>query len=286
MQIKHFFDPATWTLTYLVWDEGTGDAVVIDPVWDYNPLSVSFSTQSLDEVLAFAKKKGLKIHYSLETHAHADHISAGALLRDQVGAKVGIGEAILAVQGLFKGVFNLGDEFKPDGSQFDALMKDGEVLSAGALNIKVLSTPGHTPACVSFQIEDALFVGDLLFMPDSGSGRCDFPAGSANDMYDSVAEKVYTLPDSTRLFVGHDYQPGGREVLCETTVGASKAANTMIPGDISREDFVSRRETRDATLKPPKLIFQSVQLNIRAGKLPPAEDNGRGYIKLPIGLFD
>lgn len=285
MEIQAFFDEATWTLTYVVYDKDTRDAVIIDPVLDYDPLAISFSTQSVDKVTAFVAEHGLDVHYILETHAHADHISGSQLLKKRLDAAVAIGEHIQTVQALFKGVFDLPEEFATDGRQFELLVKDGEKLSAGSLPIEVIHTPGHTPACVTYKIHDALFTGDALFMPDFGTGRCDFPAGSAEDLYDSIANKLYTLPDETRVFVGHDYMPGGRELRYETTIGESKASNKQLTAATPREDFVKFRTERDATLRPPNLIFQSVQVNVDAGRLPPAAGNGRSYLKLPIGVF-
>jgi len=285
MQIETFFDPATWTLTYVVYDEATKDAVVIDPVLDYDPLAVSVSTASNDRVAAFIQEQDLNLGAILETHAHADHLSGSQDLKARFGADIVIGEHIQTVQETFKGVFNLPESFKTDGSQFDKLVKDDEVFKVGSLEIKVLHTPGHTPACVSYLIDDALFTGDALFMPDMGTGRCDFPAGSAEDLYNSIANKIYALPDSTRVFVGHDYLPGGRELAWETTVAAEKEGNVQLPASRSKEEFVEFRTARDATLNPPKLIFQSVQVNVRAGNLPEAEDNGMQYLKLPINVF-
>ncbi|TNE90742.1 MAG: MBL fold metallo-hydrolase [Deltaproteobacteria bacterium] len=286
MQIKPFFDEATWTMTYVVYDAATKDAVVIDPVLDFDPIAVSTSTGSVDEVSAFLKENDLNLHYILETHAHADHLSGSQVLKERFGAKVGIGEHITTVQETFKGIFNLEPEFATDGSQFDKLFSHGETFTAGSLSFEVIHNPGHTPACISYHIEDALFTGDALFMPDFGTGRCDFPAGSATDLYESVTERLYALPDETRVFVGHDYGPGGRAIAWETTIGESKAKNKQLTVDTDREQFIQWRMERDATLSPPRLLFQSVQVNVRAGQMPPAEDNERSYIKLPIGLFD
>ena len=283
MQVKTFFDDATYTLTYVVWDEETKDAVVIDPVLDYDMLAVAVSTKSADEVVEFVQSEGLNVHWILETHAHADHLSSSQDLKQRLGAGVAIGEHIQTVQNTFKQVFNMA-ELATDGSQFEKLLADGDTLNAGSLPVKVIHTPGHTPACVTYHIHDAIFTGDALFMPDQGTGRCDFPAGSAEDLYNSL-QKLYALPDDTRVFVGHDYQPGGRELAWETTIGAEKEANVQLPGDRSKEDFIRFRTQRDATLNPPRLIFQSVQVNVDAGRVPKAEDNGRSYLKLPIGLF-
>lgn len=285
MQIKPFFDPATWTLTYVVWDPETRHAAIIDPVLDFDPRSISFSTASNDKLIAFFAENDLTLDWILETHAHADHISGSQHLKENLGGSVAIGENIQAVQELFKGLFGFPESFPTDGSQFDTLLADGATLPLGSLTIKVIHTPGHTPACVSYLIGDAVFVGDALFMPDSGTGRCDFPKGSAEDLYESVHNKLYGLPDETRIFVGHDYQPGGRELAFETTVAASKAGNKQLTAGTDLETFVGFRAARDATLAPPKLIFQSVQVNIAAGHLPEPEANGHRYLKLPIGLL-
>jgi len=283
MQIETIFDPRTYTLTYIVWDEASKDAVVIDPVLDYDPLAVKFFTETNEKVAAVVEAHGLNLLWVLETHAHADHISGSQWLKEKFGAKIGIGSQITLVQDVFGGLFNRPD-ITNGAENFDKLLEDGEVLQAGTLAVKTITTPGHTPACVTFQIEDALFTGDALFMPDFGTGRCDFPKGSADNLYDSV-QKLYALPDSTRVFVGHDYQPGGRALEFETTIGESKASNKQLQGDTSREDFVKFRTERDAKLNPPRLIFQAIQANVVAGKLPPAEDNGMRYLKMPIGVL-
>jgi len=283
MQIETIFDPRTYTLTYIVWDEASKDAVVIDPVLDYDPLAVKFFTETNEKVAAVVEAHGLNLLWVLETHAHADHISGSQWLKEKFGAKIGIGSQITLVQDVFGGLFNRPD-ITNGAENFDKLLEDGEVLQAGTLAVKTITTPGHTPACVTFQIEDALFNGDALFMPDFGTGRCDFPKGSADNLYDSV-QKLYALPDSTRVFVGHDYQPGGRALEFETTIGESKASNKQLQGDTSREDFVKFRTERDAKLNPPRLIFQAIQANVVAGKLPPAEDNGMRYLKMPIGVL-
>lgn len=283
MNIETFFDPATFTLTHLVWDPQTRDAVVIDPVLDFDMLSVSVSSESNDRVSAFVEEHDLALRWVLETHAHADHISGSQGLKERHGAKVGIGARITMVQELFKGVFNRPD-IAADGSQFDGLFEHGDVIDAGSLAVEVLATPGHTPACVTYKVGDALFTGDALFMPDFGTGRCDFPKGSASDLYASV-RSLYALPDETRVFVGHDYQPGGRALAFETTIGASKAENKQLQGDTPEADFVKFRTERDAVLRPPRLIFQSIQANIDAGRLPAAEANGIRYLKLPMGVL-
>ena len=285
MHIETFYDPRTYTLTYIVYDAETKDAVVIDPVLDYDPLAVTTYTESLDKVTSFIDQNRLRVHFAMETHAHADHISASLALRNRYGAAVVIGQPITQVQETFKGIFNMPGAFATDGGQFDRLVSDGQVLEGGPLRIEVIGTPGHTPACVCYKIEDAVFTGDAIFMPDFGTGRCDFPRGSAEDLYDSI-QKLYALPDETRLFVGHDYQPGGREVAWQTTVGQSKAENIQLKANTTKAEFVQFRTARDRQLRPPVLLFPSVQVNINGGQLPDAEANGRRYLKLPIGLFD
>lgn len=283
MHIESFFDPTTFTLTYVVSDEATGDAVVIDPVLDYDPLAVSVARDSIDHVIAYIDRAGLKVRLVLETHAHADHLSAAPILAERFGAPVGIGRQITAVQQVFAGVFR--QDFPTDGSQFDVLLDDDQVVEAGSLRVKALHTPGHTPACMSYLIGNAVFTGDALFMPDFGVGRCDFPKGSATELYRSITTKLYTLPDSTRVFVGHDYQPGGRDLAYESTIAEEKAKNVQLPAGRSEAEFVEFRTARDNTLRPPVLLFPSVQVNANGGKLPEPEENGRRYLKLPIGLF-
>ncbi len=283
MEIKAFYDAPTYTVTFVVYDGKTKDAVIIDPVLDYDPLSSSTKTESLTKVAAFLKDQGLKLHYVLETHAHADHLSGSQWLKKHFGAKVAIGSAIKAVQETFRGVFDLGPDFKVDGSQFDRLLEDGESFAAGSLNIGVIATPGHTPACVTFKIEDAIFTGDALFMEDYGTGRCDFPKGSADDLFESI-QKLYRLPDATRVFVGHDYQPNGRDVKWETTIGKSKEMNPQLRASTTKADFVAARNKRDATLAPPRLLYPSVQINIDAGRLPKPHANGLRYLAVPLDL--
>lgn len=283
LKVKEFFDKATWTLTYVAYDEVSKDAIVVDPVWDYDPGSSKLSTESADSVLIFVKENNLKVHYILETHAHADHISGSQVLKQKLpGAKIGIGARITDVQKVFKEVFNLNPNFSTDGSQFDLLLNETELLTAGTLVIKTIFTPGHTPACSSYLIDDVLFTGDSLFMPDYGTGRCDFPAGSADDLYTSVHEKLYKLPDSTKIFVGHDYMPNGRGVEFESTIGESKTKNIQLKIETLREEFVNFRKNRDKTLAAPRLLLPSVQINIDAGSLPVPENNGTRYIKIPV----
>lgn len=282
MNIETFFDEATYTLTYVVSDPESGDAVVIDPVLDYEPRGSQTSTRSLARLDEYLARHQLNLLFVLETHAHADHLSGSQYLKSKYGAQIAIGENICVVQETFKKVFDT--DFATDGSQFDRLLADGETLNAGTLAIEVISTPGHTPACVTYKIGDALFTGDALFMDDYGTGRCDFPAGSATDLFESI-QKLYKLPDATRVFVGHDYQPGGRDVAFETTIGRSKANNPQLRADTSKEAFVSMRETRDKSLAAPKLLFPSVQVNVTAGELPKPKTNGIRYLSLPLNLF-
>ncbi|MFO0667505.1 MAG: MBL fold metallo-hydrolase [Polyangiaceae bacterium] len=282
MKIETLFDPATFTLTYVVFDPKTRDAVVIDPVLDYDPLSSTTSTTSLESVDAIIKEYDLRLHYVLETHAHADHLSGSQYLKSRYGAKVAIGSRIKEVQRVFRDVFDLSSSFAVDGSQFDRLFGDGERVSAGSLSFEVIATPGHTPACVSYKFDDAVFTGDALFIEDYGTGRCDFPSGSADALYTSIHDRLYALPDATRVFVGHDYQPGGRALRAETTIGASKESNSQLRASTSREEYVKLRTTRDKTLAAPRLLYPSVQVNIDAGTLPMPHKNGRRYLSVPI----
>ncbi|HBH28176.1 MAG: MBL fold metallo-hydrolase [Desulfofustis sp. PB-SRB1] len=280
--VQPFFDDTTFTMTYVVYDDATKDATIIDPVWDYDPLASRMSSQSVQKVIDFVSATGLNPHLILETHAHADHLSGAQLLKKAYPqAKLGIGEHITIVQETFKPVFGLPDGFKTDGSQFDLLLSEGSSVRAGSLRIDVLYTPGHTPACSSYLIGDMVFTGDAMFMPDSGTGRCDFPRGSATDLYSSITQKLYTLPDSTRVFVGHDYQPKGRELAFETTIAEEKKHNIQLPVGRSEEQFVEFRSTRDATLSMPKLIFQSVQVNINAGAFYGADEKS-GFLHIPV----
>jgi glyoxylase-like metal-dependent hydrolase (beta-lactamase superfamily II) len=279
--VKAFFDPATSTATYLVWDAATGEAAVIDPVLDYEPRAAKISTASADAILAAMADRRLTLTWILETHAHADHLSAADHLRRATGAKVAIGEKITEVQDRFRTVFGAQDVV-PDGRAFDRLVADGDELMLGATSIKVMHTPGHTPACVTYLIGDAAFVGDTLFMPDYGTARADFPGGDAAALYRSI-RRILSLPPQTRIFVGHDYLPEGRDrPAWETTVAAERARNVHIHDGVSESEFVTFRNARDATLAPPMLILPSLQVNIRAGALPPPEADGRVYLKLPV----
>ncbi len=285
MVIKEFYHAQTFTLTYLIYDEKTLDGVVIDPVLDFDVLASQTSTLSVEEVATFIENRRIKLHYVLETHAHADHLSGSQFLKRRFDSLVAIGERITLVQETFKPVFDLPAAFPTDGSQFDRLLQDGEVLRAGGLEIKVLATPGHTPACVSYLIGDAVFTGDALFIEDYGTGRCDFPQGSAADLYHSVRHVLYQLPDATRVFVGHDYQPGGRALRSETTILESKLHNIQLKAETSREAFIEFRTARDAKLEAPRLLFQSVQVNIDAGHLPSPHSNGKRYLISPLNPF-
>lgn len=285
MQVKAFYDSRTFTVTYIVHDPATNDAVIIDPVLDYDPAASKVWAESVEQVIDYVRAEKLNVHYILETHAHADHLSGSQLLKRAFPqAKIAVGERITVVQQTFKTIFNLTEDFATDGSQFDRLLKDGEIVAAGSLKLEVIFTPGHTPACATYKIEDAIFTGDAIFMPDGGTGRCDFPAGSAKDLYQSISSKLYALPDSTRVFVGHDYQPGGREVKWETTIGDEKQNNIQLKATTSEDEFIQFRAARDKTLAAPKLLFQSVQVNIDAGKMPKPSEDKKRYLKIPINV--
>ena len=282
--VKSFFDPATWTVSYVVYEkEGTACAI-IDSVLDYDAKSGRTSTKSADKLVEFVQQNKLHVNWILETHAHADHLSAAHYLRAKLGGKIAIGAAITDVQNVFKGIFNLEPGFSPDGHQFDHLLQDGETFAIGALTAEALSVPGHTPACMAFRVGDVVFVGDTLFMPDVGSARCDFPGGDAHSLYQSM-HRLLSLPSETRLFMCHDYPPEGRSPQWETTVAMQRAGNIHIHDGVSEEDFVRMRTARDATLEMPVLILPSVQVNIRAGEMPPPEGNGVSYLKIPINAL-
>ena len=282
--VEGFFDPATHTITYLVADPATGAALVIDPVLDFDAASGRTSTASLEQVLARIAERGLTLERVLETHAHADHLTGADEIRRRTGAPIGIGARITEVQKVFGVLFEAHD-VTPDGVVFDRLYADGERFALGSLTVEVVHTPGHTPACVSYVIGDAAFVGDTLFMPDYGSARCDFPGGDARTLYRSI-QRILALPPRTRVFVGHDYLPEGRtDFRWETTVAAEKADNIHVGGGRSEDDFVALREARDATLKVPALILPSLQINIRAGALPPPEASGKRFLKLPLNAI-
>lgn len=283
--IETVFDTATGTATHVVYDRRNGHAAVIDPVLDYDAKAGRIRTTNADRVLALLASHGLTLQWILETHAHADHLSAAQYLKQQAGGRVAIGENILAVQQTFKRLFNLGDDFNPDGTQFDQLLAADEVITIGELHAKVLAVPGHTAADIAFQIGDIVFVGDTLFMPDVGTARCDFPGGDARVLYQSI-RKLLDLPAETRLLLCHDYPPAQqRAPVWETTVGAQRAANIHVRDGIGEEEFVAMRNQRDMTLDVPLLILPAVQVNIRAGSLPQAESNGVQYLKIPLNVL-
>jgi glyoxylase-like metal-dependent hydrolase (beta-lactamase superfamily II) len=279
--VKTFFDEATFTATHVVWDSATLQAAVIDSVHDYDPKSGRRRTESADAVIAHVKQEGLTVEWILETHVHADHLSAAPYLKAVLGGKIAIGERIDVVQRTFKEVFNAEADFATDGRQFDRLFEDGETFGIGSLECRFLHTPGHTPACGSYLVGDAAFVGDTLFMPDFGTARCDFPGGDARVLYRSI-RRILELPGETRMFLCHDYAPGGREFRWETTVEEQRADNIHVHDGIDEDAFVEMRRVRDAKLDMPVLILPSVQVNMRAGELPPAESNDVHYLKIPI----
>jgi glyoxylase-like metal-dependent hydrolase (beta-lactamase superfamily II) len=285
MEIKAFADNGrTWTVTYVVYDPDSHDAVVIDPVLDLDTTPWKTSTESIDQVVEFIKHKQLKLHWILDTHVHADHISGASELKKRIAAPTAIGANIRRVQEIFKKAFNLSADFPTDGSQFDDLLDDGSVLQAGSLSVEVLHTPGHTPACCTYHIGDALFTGDVLFMPDIGVARCDFPDGSARDLYRSVKNRLYAFPNRTRVFVGHDY-PGSRDFQYQTTIGESKAFNIDLPDSLGESEFVEKIQQRDSVLPAPRLLFPSLQVNINAGELPEPENNDVAYLKVPLNFL-
>lgn len=280
-QIQAFFDDATWTVSYVVFDEPGGHCAVIDSVLDYDPKSGRTRTQSADRLLSFIESQRLTLQWILETHAHADHLSAAHYLRSRLGGRIAIGAAITQVQEVFKAVFHLEAGFSTQGRQFDHLLQDNEVFLIGRLQAQALAVPGHTPACVAYQVGDAVWVGDTLFMPDVGTARCDFPGGNAHTLYQSI-QRLLSLPPQTRLFMCHDYPPQGRPPAWQTTVAAQRKHNIHVHDGTTEEAFVQLRTARDATLEMPVLILPAVQVNIRAGALPPAEDNGISYLKIPV----
>lgn len=282
--IQAFFDEATWTVSYVVYDAPGGHCAVVDSVLDYDPKSGRTRTRSAQRVIDFVQSQGLTVAWILETHAHADHLSAAHYLREMLGGQIAIGRGITQVQTVFKGIFHLESDFDTDGSQFDHLLRDGEAFRIGQLTARALAVPGHTPACMAYQVGDAVFVGDTLFMPDVGSARCDFPGGDAHALYQSV-RRLLALPPETRLFMCHDYPPPGRAPAWETTVAAQRAHNIHLHDGVTEDTFVGLRQRRDATLEMPVLILPSVQVNIRAGEMPPPESNGVSYLKIPINAL-
>lgn len=283
-EVRALFDSNTWTLTYVVFDPKTRDAVLIDPVLDYDPLASQTKTDAIDRIEAVLREENLHLTAVLETHAHADHLSAAAYFGKHHDVPVAIGRGITKVQAAFAKIFDIEEEVKTDGSQFDQLLDPGKTYSFGSLNVATLSTPGHTPACMSYLIGDAVFTGDALFMPDYGTGRTDFPAGSADDLYSSVHDTLYALPGETRVFVGHDYQPGGRPVAWESSISEQRSANVQLRAETTREDFVAFRKERDRSLSAPRLIYQSIQINVYGGFLPSEESNGVRYLKIPLNM--
>lgn len=283
-QVEAFLDRDSETFTYVVYDHIGGHAAVIDPVLDYDPKSGRTRTDGAQRVIDFVRTHNLTVDWVLETHAHADHLSAAPFVREQVGGKIAIGEKITAVQAIFKNVFNLEKQFLIDGSQFDKLFAEGETFNIGEIEAEVIYTPGHTPADMSWRIGDAVFVGDTIFMPDVGTARCDFPGGNAHTLYQSI-QTLLSMPDDTRLFMCHDYPGEHREHAHLTTVAEQKKHNIHVHDGVSEQQFVAMREARDKTLEMPRLILPSIQLNIRAGQMPPAEDNGTVYFKIPVNLL-
>jgi glyoxylase-like metal-dependent hydrolase (beta-lactamase superfamily II) len=284
-EVKAFFDEATNTFSYVVWDRQERKAAIIDSVLDYDPASGHTGHASADTIVSFVQASGVSVEWLIETHVHADHLSAAPYIQSRVGGKLGIGEHILAVQNVFGELFNADGEFQRDGSQFDHLFKDGEHYRVGSIDAVAIHTPGHTPACMTHVIGNAAFVGDTLFMPDSGSARCDFPGGNAHQLYQSI-QKLFELPDETRVFICHDYKLEGRnDYRYETTIGEERRTNIHLHQGVSETDFVRMRQARDATLAMPRLLLPSVQINMRAGRFPPPESNGIRYLKIPLDVL-
>ena len=279
-RISAFFDEHSNTISYVVQDPGSSACAVIEPVMEFDPAPGRLTFESADKIIAFVREKGLSVEWIIETHVHADHLSAAPYIQQRTGGKIGIGEHVLTVQDTFGKIFNEGTEFQRDGSQFDRLFADGETYQVGTLKCFTLHTPGHTPACMVHVMGDAAFAGDTLFMPDGGSARADFPGGDAGQLYDSI-QRILSLPDETRLFVCHDYGPGGRAIAWETTIGEQKAANIHVGGNRTRGEFIQFRTERDAQLQVPKLILPSLQVNMRAGEVP-KDDDGHMMLKTPV----
>lgn len=284
-EVVSFFDPASSTGTHVLVDPASAQCAIIDPVLDYEPKSASVDTRSVHRVMDYVTSRGLTVAWVLETHVHADHLTAAPLIRRQLGGRIGIGDRVREVQEIFAELFDAEPDFATDGSQFDVLFADGETLGVGELQGRVMHTPGHTPACVSYLFGDALFVGDTLFAPDYGSARCDFPGGDAGTLYEST-RRLLELPGDTRMFLCHDYPPDDRPVSLVTSVAAQREGNVHLHDGVDAEAFVAMRTERDATLEMPVLILPSVQVNMRAGGLPPKADNGRHYLKLPLNAFE
>ncbi|MDO8712961.1 MAG: MBL fold metallo-hydrolase [Polynucleobacter sp.] len=283
-QIKDFFDLETWTYTYVVYEGNGSPCIIIDSVLNYDPKSGRTSTTSADKVIAFVQAHQLQTSWILETHAHADHLTAAPYLQSHLGGKLVIGDHMTSVQAVFKGVFNLDERFQADGAQFDRLLKEGESLAFGNLSLKALFVPGHTPACMAYEIGDAIFVGDTLFLPDVGSARCDFPGGDATTLYRSI-QKILSYPGQTKLYMCHDYPPTDRPAACMTTVADEKASNIHVHDGVTESQFVEMRTARDKTLEMPVLILPSIQVNIRAGHFPEPDANGIAYLKIPLNAL-
>ncbi len=282
--VTAFFHDATCTISYLVSEPGGAHAAIVDSVLDYDAKSGRSGTEAADKIVDAARERGLQVDWILETHAHADHLTAAPYLQQKLGGRIAIGARITEVQTIFKGVFNLGGDFATDGSQFDRLLGDGESFDVGAMRAEALHTPGHTPACATYVFGDAVFVGDTIFMPDFGSARCDFPGGDAATLYRSI-QRILALPPETRLFMCHDYAPGGRAPAWQTKVADERAQNLHARDDVGEADFVALRNARDAAIDFPALILPSVQVNIRAGRFPPPDDNGVSYLRVPLNLL-
>ncbi len=282
--IQPFFDIRTWTVSYVVTDNATGSAAIVDPVLDFDFKSGRTETHSADQVLAWVRDRGLKVEWILETHAHADHLSGAGYLQDKVGGRIAIGEHIREVQATFKKLYNLERNFLPDGSQFDHLFKDGETFMIGEIEATALLVPGHTAADMAYLVDGSVFVGDTLFMPDVGSARADFPGGDAHTLYRSM-RRILELPAETRMFVCHDYPPAGRDAQWQTTVADQRARNIHVRDGITEEQFVTMRNARDALLEVPTLILPSIQVNVRAGRLPPPDENGISYLRIPLNAL-
>lgn len=279
-EVKAFFDPDTYTVTYIVADSDSGDCAIIDSVLDYDPDSGRTKTKSADQVIAYIEENDYSCRWILETHVHADHLTAAPYLKEKLGGKTAIGNQVSVIQKTFGPVFNTGGDFATDGRQFDYLFSDDEAFNIGGISGKVLHTPGHTPACVSYVIDGACYVGDTMFMPDFGTARCDFPGGNAAELYSSI-QRILSMPDDTILYMCHDYAPGGREYQWITSVGEQREKNIHLAGK-TKEEYIEARTTRDAELSMPKLILPSVQVNMRGGDFPPEDDNGTSYIKIPL----
>jgi glyoxylase-like metal-dependent hydrolase (beta-lactamase superfamily II) len=282
--VKAFFHKPTFTVSYVVSDPGSRKALIIDSVLDYANNSGRTSTTAADEIIDFIRAENLEVEWILETHVHADHLTAAPYLQEKLGGVIGIGGVVTSIQSTFKKVYNFGDDVPEDGSQFQRLFKDGETINVGGMTLEILETPGHTPACVSYKIGDAVFVGDTLFMPDYGTARCDFPGGDARTLYRSI-RKILAFPLETRLFMCHDYGPNNRDFAWETTVAEQRATNIHIHDGIGEEEFVKMRTERDATLSMPVLIIPSIQVNMQAGHMPKAEGNGVSYLKVPLNAL-